>query len=234
MQISDKSCQNATRSSWNWETGFFSNNATETKLIRDYWFRVIYGNWAFQKNRHRNRRQYENWRFEWVAYNLGKRESRRLLGDVIFTQKDIDSQKLYPDAAVGSTWGIDIHVPDPRNVRLFPDGPFRSIAHHELKGVHPVCYLPYRCFYSRNINNLFMAGRNVSQTHVSMAMFRNQRTTGMMGEVVGIAASICISENILPRQLYSNHLEQLHQRLKEGVFPERASSPSRKHRSQLS
>ena len=50
---------------------------------------------------------------------------------------------------------------------------------------------PTRCLYSRNIENLFMAGRNISVTHVALGTVRVMRTTGMMGEVVGMAASLC-------------------------------------------
>ena len=217
VQFDEQSCQKETGSFWNWEAGFLSNNATETEAIRDYWFRVIYGNWDFLKNRYSDRKKYENMQLKKIAYNLGKRESRRLEGDLIFTQNDIASDKIYPDAAVGCTWGIDIHVPDPKNAKQFPDGPFRSIAHHEMKQKHPVRYLPYRCFYSKNIRNLFMAGRNVSQSHLSLAMFRVQSTTGMMGEVVGLAVALCREANILPRDVYAKKLKELQEKLKSGA-----------------
>ncbi|MFA7172506.1 MAG: FAD-dependent oxidoreductase [Kiritimatiellia bacterium] len=217
VQFNEESCQNATGSIWNWEAGFFENNAAETESIRDSWFRVIYGNWDFQKNRHHNRKKYENLKLDWVTYNLGKRESRRLEGDLIFTQKDIESGEVYPDAAVGCVWGVDIHVPSPKNAEQFPEWPFRSVAHHNLKQQHPVRYLPYRCFYSNNIRNLFMAGRNVSQSHLSLAMFRVQCTTGMMGEVVGIAAAICRAQGTLPRDVYTGSLATLQEKLKAGL-----------------
>ena len=78
-------------------------------------------------------------------------------------------------------------------------------------------YLPYRCFYSKNIRNLFMAGRNVSQSHISLAMFRVQTTTGMMGEVVGLAAGICREANIMPRDVYTKKLKELQEKLKIGT-----------------
>jgi hypothetical protein len=46
--------------------------------------------------------------------------------------------------------------------------------------------VPYRCFYSRNVPNLFMAGRDISVTHVALGTTRLMRTHGMMGEVVGV------------------------------------------------
>ena len=53
--------------------------------------------------------------------------------------------------------------------------------------------IPYCCFYSRNNNNLFMAGRDISCTHVALGSVRVIRTCGMMGEVVGMAASVCLT-----------------------------------------
>jgi len=92
----------------------------------------------------------------------------------------------------------------------FPDNPFISYAVHG-KGVdrsygYPV---PYRCFYSRNIENLFMAGRCISVTHEALGTVRVMKTCGMMGEVVGRAASICIQKDCLPRDVYESHLDDL-------------------------
>ena len=208
-RFTEKSCQNATKGAWNWETGFNDDMIKEVEYIRDNMFRAIYGNWAFQKNDPALKERYKNFELEWMAFILGKRESRRLMGDVVFSQHDITNDTGYPDACVTSTWGIDIHYPDPENSKYFPGEEFRSIAYHPLKNEHPERSLPYRCFYSRNIKNMFMAGRCVSMTHIAHAMFRNQHTTGMMGEVVGIAASLCDKHDCLPRDLYTNYLDEL-------------------------
>ena len=77
--------------------------------------------------------------------------------------------------------------------------------------------VPYRCLYSRNVDNLFMAGRNISVTHVALGTVRVMRTTGMMGEVVGMAASICKKYGVLPRGVYQSHLDDLKSLMKEGV-----------------
>ena len=217
FQFSEESCQNATKSAWNWETGFSDDMINETEYIRDRLFRAIYGNWSFQKNHPEFNEKYKNHQLEWVAYILGKRESRRLVGDILFSQNDITEDSNYPDACVSSTWGIDIHYTDPENSKYFPGEEFRSAAYHPLKQKHPERSLPYRSFYSRNIDNLFMAGRCASMTHVAHAMFRVQHTTGMMGEVVGIAASLCEKNNCSPRELYENHLNELLHAFETGV-----------------
>jgi hypothetical protein len=111
--------------------------------------------------------------------------------------------------------GIDLHYPVKSDG--FTGEAFRSIA--ETKVIDPYA-VPYRCLYSRNINNLFMAGRNISVTHVALGTVRVQRTTGMMGEVVGMAASVCKKYDALPGDVYTTHLEELKKLMKEGV-PER-------------
>ena len=216
-QFTLENYQNALQGAWNWETGFQYHMIHDVEWIRDNMFKAIYGNWAFQKNHPKLKEKFANYQLEWMAYILGKRESRRLMGDVIFDQHDIDTGTEYPDACVSSRWGIDIHYPDPENSKYFPGKEFRSIAYHPLKDKHPIRSLPYRCFYSRNINNLFMAGRCVSLTHIAHAMFRNQHTTGMMGEVVGTASSLCVERNCSPRELYKNHLNELLSALQEGI-----------------
>ncbi|MDD6100035.1 MAG: FAD-dependent oxidoreductase, partial [bacterium] len=77
--------------------------------------------------------------------------------------------------------------------------------------------IPYRCLYSRNVNNLFMAGRDISVTHVALGTVRVMRTTGMMGEVVGMAASICKQHQVQPRAVYQRHLEELKALMRTGV-----------------
>lgn len=217
FQFTEESCQDAMQSAWNWETGFSDDMITDTEQIRDRLFRAIYGNWSFQKNHPEFKEKYKDYQLEWMAYILGKRESRRLVGDILFSQNDITEDSNYPDACVSSTWGIDIHYADPENSKYFPGEEFRSAAYHPLKQKHPERSLPCRSFYSRNIDNLFMAGRCASMTHIAHAMFRVQHTTGMMGEVVGIAASLCEKNNCSPKELYENHLNELLHSFETGV-----------------
>lgn len=68
----------------------------------------------------------------------------------------------------------------------------------------------YRALYSRKIVNLFMAGRDISVTKEGLGPVRVMRTCGMMGEIVGKAAAICVRESTTPRGVYERHLETLH------------------------
>ena len=87
----------------------------------------------------------------------------------------------------------DLHYPKEQYKKKFPDDPFISKAQMDKKVDRREGYpVPYRCFYSRNIENLFMAGRDLSVTHEALGTVRVMKTCGMMGEVVGKAASVCL------------------------------------------
>lgn len=62
-----------------------------------------------------------------------------------------------------------------------------------------------------------MAGRDISVTHVALGTVRVMRTTGMMGEVVGMAASLCKKYETTPRRVYQTHLSELKGLMKEGA-----------------
>jgi hypothetical protein len=214
VQFTDATAQHAVRGDWNWETGQNRHQVRDFETIRDHGLRAVYGNWSFQKNRSASKAKYANLRLAWVAYVGGKRESRRLLGDVILTQQDIEGQRAFPDASVTATWSIDLHVPEPKHAAQFPGEEFRSVASFGKKAPYAI---PYRCFYSRNIPNLFMAGRNISVTHVALGTVRVMRTTGMMGEVVGMAAAVARRHNAAPRAVYEQYLDELKAVLRRGA-----------------
>lgn len=214
LPFTEESAQHATRGDWDWESGQNQDQIGDFEAIRDHGLRAVFGNWAFQKNHSAQKAKYAHLRLAWVAYVGGKRESRRLLGDVILQQQDIQEQRQFPDASVTATWSIDLHYPKPQHSKFFPGQEFRSVAEFGKKAPYAI---PYRCFYSRNIDNLFMAGRNISVTHVALGTVRVMRTTGMMGEVVGMAAAVCRKHNAAPRAVYATYLDELKQLMAAGV-----------------
>ncbi|MEM9675612.1 MAG: FAD-dependent oxidoreductase [Bacteroidota bacterium] len=205
IQFSDEYHIDEHKADWQWETGFGNfNTITEAEEIRDHNLRAIYGNWSYLKNQKADK--YANHELAWVAYIGGKRESRRLLGDHILTQMDIQDGVMYSDGLVTATWTIDLHFPNAENSKYFPGEEFFAATKHIR--VQPYT-IPYRCLYSRNVPNLFMAGRDISTTHVAFGSTRVMRTCGMMGEAVGYAASVCRKYDVLPRAVYEQHLDEL-------------------------
>ena len=214
LDFNDGSCEKVTMGEWTWETGMNDDQITEFERIRDYGLMVVYSNWSYLKNELKENEPYRNRELEWVAYISGKRESRRLMGDYILKEDDLRRYVVHEDGTAATTWSIDLHYPDPENTKNFKGNEFKSIAKHINIYPYPI---PYRCFYSRNVANLFMAGRNISVTHVALGTVRVMRTTGMMGEVVGMAASICKNHHVTPRYVYRNYLNELKALMKEGV-----------------
>ncbi|MCA9035911.1 MAG: FAD-dependent oxidoreductase [Planctomycetaceae bacterium] len=194
---------------WFWESGFDKDAIGDAEGIRDHNLRAVYGAFNAMKNRD-GADQHQTAILTWVAYIGGPRESRRLMGDVVLTNEDIVSKRDFPDGCVPSTWSIDLHYPKEQYADKFPDNPFISYAVHDRSVDRQYGYpVPYRCFYSRNIENLFMAGRNISVTHEALGTTRVMKTCGMMGEVVGRAASLCVLHECQPRDVYNRYLAEL-------------------------
>lgn len=212
VEFTEETARQLTRGDWNWETGFYWDQIEDIEYIRDYGLRAVYGNWSFLKNESVKKEKYQDFKLAWVAYIGGKRESRRLMGDVILKEQDLVNRVEYPDASFTTTWTIDLHYPIA--LKGFKEEPFLSKAVHI--DIEPYA-VPYRTLYSRNIDNLFMAGRNISVTHVALGTTRVMRTTGMMGEVVGMAASIAKKYKTTPRGVYKNHLDELKVLMQKGV-----------------
>ena len=214
LRFDDTNCEKVTMGEWKWETGMNLDQIADFERIRDYGLLVVYSNWSFLKNGLRDNGEFRNRELGWVAYVAGKRESRRLLGDYVLKQDDIDKHVFHEDASFATTWDLDLHFPDSLNSVRFPGREFKAATKH----VHIYPYaVPYRCLYSRNVDNLFMAGRNISVTHVALGSVRVMRTTGMMGEVVGMAASLCRKYGTSPRGVYQRHLDELRSLMREGV-----------------
>ena len=211
--FSDESVERVTKGEWTWETGMQQDQVWDAERVRDHGLLVVYSNWSYLKNRASDNEAFRDLALEWVAYVAGKRESRRLIGDMVLTQNDILQQAAYDDASATTSWTIDLHYPDPENTKFFPGNEFKAVCNQEEIELYPI---PYRCFYSRNVPNLFMAGRNISVTHVALGTVRVMRTTAMMGEVVGMAASVCHRHNALPRAVYTTYLSELKSRMEKG------------------
>ena len=212
LQFNEKNCQKVIRGDWNWEIGLGRDQLAESEFIRDYGFRVIYGNWTYLKNNSPYQEEYKSRRLEWVSYIGGRRESRRLVGDVLLKQQDIEGNTPFPDACVTTTWTIDLHYP--KEIEGLNEESFRTTA--RKKKIQPYS-IPFRCLYSRNIRNLLMAGRNISVTHVALGTVRVMKTTGMMGEVIGLAASLCKKFSITPREIYGKKLQDFKIVLQQGL-----------------
>ena len=172
---------------------------------RDELIRITFGYWDYVKNVSPMREKADSYALTLVPIVDAKRESRRLVGDYMLNQNDVQNAVLFPDRISHGGWPIDVH--HPRGIYSGKEGPFDCNP-----GV-PVYSVPFRSLYSVNIENLLFAGRCMSVTHVALGTVRVQGTLAAMGQVVGTASAMCLGRGITPRGLYKNHITELQQTL---------------------
>lgn len=189
---------------WWLEYGGRLDTVHDTEAIKWELWKVAYGAWNYIKNSG-NFPDAANMTLEWVGTIPGKRESRRFEGDYMMRQQDIVEQREHEDAVAFGGWSIDLHPAD----GVFSERPGCNQWHS--KGIYQI---PYRCLYSKNIRNLFLAGRIISSSHVAFGSTRVMATAAHAAQAAGMAAAICKEKQLLPAQVYyEGFVAELQQRL---------------------
>ncbi len=183
---------------WWIETGGAGDVLREAERDRDELVKIALGVWDHVKNT--GDHAAANWRLEWMGFLPGKRESRRCLGDYILTQGDVHAGGRFPDIVAYSGWPMDDHHPDG-----FAHRGAATIFHP----VPPTYGIPYRCLYSRNIENLFFAGRNISVTHAALSGTRVMATCALLGQAVGTAAALARRHRLATPREVGAHIAEL-------------------------
>lgn len=209
LRLSAFSCAGVDYGYWWLELmGESDDIVSEYETIRDDLLAYAYGLWDHIKNG--GDHGAEQYALEWVGMLPGTRESRRLEGDYLLRENDILEHRIFNDAVCYGGWCIDLHAPH----GLLDFDRLPSDCHH-FKGVYTI---PYRSYYSKNISNLMMAGRDISTTKLGLASTRILGCCASGGQAVGTAASLCMKYGVLPREL-APHIPELQQiLLKEDLF----------------
>jgi len=201
---------------WWIEFGGRLDTVFQTEDIKWELWRIVYGVWDYFKNSGKFP-EAENLALEWIGTIPGKRESRRFEGDYMLNQQDVIRQRDHADAVGYGGWALDLHPADGVYSHRAP------CTHFHSKGPYPV---PYRIMYSRNIVNLFLAGRVLSCSHVSFGSLRNMASLGYCAQAAGVAAAVSVKENLLPADLSAGrNLE----RLLRALLRSGQHIPGRKH-----
>ncbi len=186
------------RNQWYYELGGDMDQTKDIEqIIRDQ-RAFVYGIWDHIKNS--GKFDADNYDFEYVSCIPGKREWRRLTGDVIITERDVTEQTQWEDSVGWGGWSIDLHSLE----GIYSDD--IQNRHYILRGIFRI---PYRALYSKNIKNLMMASRCLSASHVAHGATRLIATLSMLGQAVGTAASVCVDEGCTPRDIYLSHMDRL-------------------------
>jgi hypothetical protein len=187
---------------WWLEVGGEDDSIHDTEALRDELLKIAFGVIDHLKNR--GEHNAERWQVEWIGFLPGKRESRRYVGDHTLTQSDVRAGGPFPDIVAYGGWSMDDH---------HPMG-FRYPGTPTLFHPAPSPYgIPYRCLYSRNVSNLFFAGRNISATHAAMSSTRVMSTCATLGQAVGTAAALAVRDGLAPRDVHAQRLAELQQAL---------------------
>jgi len=189
---------------WWLEFGGIMDTIADSDKIRDENLAIAYGAWDLIKNHPDGRGHH--WELEWIGSLPGKRENLRYVGDILLNQNDIEAGGVFEDVVAHGGWSMDDHHPDAIN---HPGAP--TIFHPA-----PSPYgIPYRSLYSKDFDNLWCAGRNISATHMAMSSTRVMGTTSVMGQAVGTAISIALAKGLSNRGVYEEAIEELQSTLKD-------------------
>jgi hypothetical protein len=192
---------------WWLEYGGRLDTVHDTEQIKWELWKVVYGIWDHIKNSGEFP-EAETMTLEWVGHIPGKRESRRFEGDYLLRQQDVVQQTIFDDVVAHGGWSLDLHPAD----GVYSERPGCDQWH--AKGVYGI---PWRCYHSRNISNLMLAGRIISATHVAFGSSRVMATCAVGGQAVGTAAAVCIERGCQPRDLgRGDALRELQLRLERG------------------
>lgn len=188
---------------WWIETGGLQDTIRDSEEIRDELLKIAFGVWDHMKN-HCDEQDLANWELDWVGFIPGKRESRRYVGDHIVNQNEVTAGGPFDDIVAYAGWSMDDHHP----AGIYYAG--------EPTIFHPAPSpwgIPYRSLYSKNIDNLFFAGRNISVTHIALSSCRVMRTCAVIGQAAGTAASIAARLDISPREVAGERIRELQETL---------------------
>ena len=182
--------------------GDWDNIIRQGEELRDELVKCVYGVWDHLKNQ--GDHGIDTLDLDWVGMVPGYRESRRLVGDYLLTEMDVRENRIFDDAVAYGGWQMDQHVR--RGIWDFDKHPSRILN-------FPGCYtIPYRCFYSNQVSNLMMAGRDISTTKMAFGSTRVMGTCAIGGQAVGTAAAIAIAKGCTPAEV-GNHIDELQQTL---------------------
>lgn len=176
---------------WWVEYGGRLDTIHQSEDIKMELWKVVYGIWDYVKNSG----EYPdaaNLTLEWVGTIPGKRESRRFNGDYMLNQKDIVEQRDYYDRIAHGGWAMDLHPADGVYSK------HSSCSQWHSKGIYTI---PYRTYYSKDLDNLFFAGRIISASHVAFGSSRVMLTCALGAQAVGMAAALCLKNGFTTRQL---------------------------------
>jgi hypothetical protein len=125
-----------------------------------------------------------------IAAHVGVRETRRILGEYVLQGHEVLKGKKHDDAIALGAWPVEMHDPITGKIQW-----------KFLEREDDYYTIPLGCLIPRNINNLLIAGRCISATHVAQGSARVIAQAFAMGEAAGIIASHSIDTKTIPKEI---------------------------------
>lgn len=184
-----------------WEYGQSLDPYTHGEHIRDHLLCAIFGTFSNVKNLEPD--EYANLELDWVAHVPAQGEYHRYVGDYTLTESDIRDHREFPDAVVKNSGAFCLHYPGDRTYDFRLKNWIWDTRDEQPYDV------PFRCLYSIDVDNLMVAGKHISVTHVAGSNTKFMGNGGQHGIATAAAAFLCIKYSTTPRGIYQNHLREL-------------------------
>ena len=132
-----------------------------------------------------------------IAPQVGIRETRRIVGEYQLTEQDVLQCASFDDTIGVNGWPIEEHVAG--NV---------AFKWQDIPASRGFNHLPYRMLLPLKIDNLLVAGRCGSMTHMGQSAARVSGGCLVMGQAAGTAAALAIAAEIHPRSVDVGALQE--------------------------
>ena len=211
---------------WWIEIGVPFHTIYDNESIRHQLTRHTLGIWNWMKNHDPiMKEQTKNYALDWIGQVPGKRESRRIMGEYLVTENDIQEKRAFIDEVGFGGWFVDLHTPggllaEHAEASAATEGEeYNSFNEYMVKSYCGPYGFPLRALIAKDLENLMMAGRNISATHAALGTLRVMGTTAVMGQAVGIAASVAIENRLALKEVPNLKIKEVQQQLlKDGCF----------------
>jgi hypothetical protein len=208
---------------WWLEIGVPWNTIHDAEDIRHELTRHALGVWDWIKNKDPQLKdKAANYALDWIGQVPGKRESRRIMGRYLMTEHDPQNKTVFPDEIAFGGWFIDDHTAggllaptsEPASAEEYVE-----TSTYAVKSYAGPYGIPLRILIAKDLDNLMMAGRNVSVTHAALATVRVMSTTALMGQAAGTAAAVALDEKSPIAEVPARAIERVQQMLvRDGCF----------------
>lgn len=188
------------------------NCVTDSEQTRDEMLKIIFGIWDYIKNYSDRKKEAENYYLDWVSFLPAKRESRRIKGEYVLNENDILENRMFDDAVAYGGWHLDSHRPEGfyAFINKTPQNEDKTVM---FDGIYTI---PYRCIYSKDVENLFLGGRIISASHRAFSSTRVMATCAVAAQAAGTAAAMAVKSKIKPKEVDVKALQQ--SLLRDGCF----------------